>query len=115
MKLKQIFAVGLVAAPAAALAGPTINGAGATFPAPIYQRWFQDYARTTGNRINYQFDSKLINSNFTDEKIDEFSDSFPKLSKEKLFAGSAESENVQKENRVRKLKKRLNELRGLYV
>jgi len=64
---------------------------------------------------NYQFDSKLINSNFTDEKIDEFSDSFPKLSKKKLFAGSAESENVQKENRVRKLKKRLNELRGLYV
>ena len=54
MKLKQIFAVGLVAAPVAALAGPTINGAGATFPAPIYQRWFQDYARTTGNRVNYQ-------------------------------------------------------------
>jgi len=55
MKLKQIFAVGLVAAaPAAALAGPTINGAGASFPAPIYQRWFADYARATGNRVNYQ-------------------------------------------------------------
>jgi phosphate transport system substrate-binding protein len=55
MKLKHIFAVGLVAAaPTAALAGPVINGAGATFPAPIYQRWFQDYARTTGNRVNYQ-------------------------------------------------------------
>jgi phosphate transport system substrate-binding protein len=54
MKLKQIFAVGLVAAPTAALAGPTINGAGATFPAPIYQRWFQDYARTSGSRVNYQ-------------------------------------------------------------
>jgi phosphate transport system substrate-binding protein len=54
MKLKNFIAVGLVAAPVAALAGPTINGAGATFPAPIYQRWFQDYARTTGNRVNYQ-------------------------------------------------------------
>ena len=55
MKLKHIFAVGLVAAaPAAALAGPAINGAGASFPAPIYQRWFADYARTTGNRVNYQ-------------------------------------------------------------
>jgi phosphate transport system substrate-binding protein len=55
MKLKHIFAAGLVAAvPTAALAGPTINGAGASFPAPIYQRWFADYARSTGNRVNYQ-------------------------------------------------------------
>ena len=53
MKLKNLIAVGLVAAPVAALAGTTLNGAGATFPAPIYQRWFQDYA-ATGNRVNYQ-------------------------------------------------------------
>ena len=39
MKLKNIFAAGLVAVvPTAALAGPAINGAGASFPAPIYQR-----------------------------------------------------------------------------
>ena len=54
MKLKNCIAVGLVAAPVAAVAGPALNGAGATFPAPIYQRWFQDYARDTGNRVNYQ-------------------------------------------------------------
>ncbi len=54
MKLKNFIAVGLVAAPVAAFAGPALNGAGATFPAPIYQRWFQDYARTSGNRVNYQ-------------------------------------------------------------
>ncbi len=54
MKLKNFIAVGLVAAPAAALAGPALNGAGATFPAPIYQRWFQDYAASSGNRVNYQ-------------------------------------------------------------
>jgi len=54
MKLKHIFAIGLLAAPTAALAGTTLNGAGATFPAPLYQRWFQDYARTSGNRVNYQ-------------------------------------------------------------
>jgi len=54
MKLKNFITVGLVAAPAAALAGPTLNSAGATFPAPIYQRWFQDYARTSGSRVNYQ-------------------------------------------------------------
>ncbi len=54
MKLKNLFVIGLLATPTAVLAGQTLNGAGATFPAPIYQRWFQDYARTSGNRINYQ-------------------------------------------------------------
>jgi phosphate transport system substrate-binding protein len=54
MKLKNLIAMGLVAAPVAALAGSPLNGAGATFPAPIYQRWFQDYARTSGSRVNYQ-------------------------------------------------------------
>ena len=55
MKLKQITAIGLLAAaPTAALANTTLNGAGATFPAPIYQRWFQDYSMSSGNRVNYQ-------------------------------------------------------------
>ena len=54
MKLKHIATLGLALAPAAALAGPTINGAGATFPAPIYQRWFADYAAASGARVNYQ-------------------------------------------------------------
>jgi phosphate transport system substrate-binding protein len=54
MKLKNLIAVGLVAAPVAVIAGPALNGAGATFPAPIYQRWFADYASSTGNRVNYQ-------------------------------------------------------------
>jgi len=40
-------------APSAAMA-ETLNGAGASFPAPIYQRWFQDYAKKTGNKVNYQ-------------------------------------------------------------
>jgi phosphate transport system substrate-binding protein len=54
MKLKHIATIGLALAPTAAFAGPAINGAGATFPAPIYQRWFQDYSVSTGNRVNYQ-------------------------------------------------------------
>jgi phosphate transport system substrate-binding protein len=54
MKFKNLIAIGLLAAPTAALAGTTLNGAGATFPAPLYQRWFNDYARTSGNRVNYQ-------------------------------------------------------------
>jgi len=33
---------------------PTINGAGASFPAAAYQRWSGDYAAATGNQVNYQ-------------------------------------------------------------
>ncbi|HLK55862.1 MAG TPA: phosphate ABC transporter substrate-binding protein PstS [Chthonomonadaceae bacterium] len=31
-----------------------LQGAGATFPAPIYSKWFADYAKATGTTINYQ-------------------------------------------------------------
>jgi phosphate transport system substrate-binding protein len=31
-----------------------LNGAGATFPYPIYSKWFSDYAKKTGIKINYQ-------------------------------------------------------------
>jgi phosphate transport system substrate-binding protein len=32
----------------------TLNGAGASFPAMLYQAMFQDMAKSTGNRVNYQ-------------------------------------------------------------
>jgi len=31
-----------------------LTGAGATFPYPLYSKWFADYANATGVRINYQ-------------------------------------------------------------
>ena len=31
-----------------------LTGAGATFPYPIYSKWFSDYAKGTGVKINYQ-------------------------------------------------------------
>lgn len=34
--------------------GVDLTGAGATFPQPIYNKWFSDYAAATGVRINYQ-------------------------------------------------------------
>lgn len=34
--------------------GADLTGAGATFPAPIYQKWFAEYAAKTGVKINYQ-------------------------------------------------------------
>jgi phosphate transport system substrate-binding protein len=32
----------------------SLNGAGGTFPAPLYQKWFDEYARNTGVQVNYQ-------------------------------------------------------------
>jgi phosphate transport system substrate-binding protein len=34
--------------------GVDLTGAGATFPQPIYYKWFSDYATSTGVKINYQ-------------------------------------------------------------
>jgi len=41
-------------APAAAASGAGLTGAGATFPYPIYSKWFYQYAQDTGVQINYQ-------------------------------------------------------------
>jgi phosphate transport system substrate-binding protein len=47
-------------APAIAITGPSpdeakaLNGAGATFPAPLYQKWFDEYAKLTQVQVNYQ-------------------------------------------------------------
>ncbi len=37
-----------------ASAADRLNGAGATFPAKIYQRWFSDLAKSGGPKVNYQ-------------------------------------------------------------
>ncbi len=43
------------ASPAAtSSSGVDLTGAGATFPYPIYNKWFSDYAAKTGVKINYQ-------------------------------------------------------------
>ena len=36
------------------MAQQSLNGAGATFPAPLYQKWFQELAASGGPRVNYQ-------------------------------------------------------------
>ena len=60
MKLKAI-AAALLAAPLVVACGSTekaetftLDGAGATFPAPLYNAWFGSFAEETGNRVNYQ-------------------------------------------------------------
>ena len=61
MKLKALAAV-IAATPLMVACGSStekaetfkLNGAGATFPAPLYTSWFQTMAQETGNRVNYQ-------------------------------------------------------------
>ena len=51
---RLILAAGLAAAAAVPAAAQDLTGAGATFPYPIYSKWFSDYATKTGVKINYQ-------------------------------------------------------------
>jgi len=44
----------LCAVPATLAAQADLTGAGATFPYPIYSKWFADYAAQTNVKINYQ-------------------------------------------------------------
>ena len=59
MKIKSLrVALSLVAASAAAYSASAqtkLNGAGATFPAPLYQRWIAEFGKANPNiQINYQ-------------------------------------------------------------
>src|SRR5579859_5616307 len=57
MTFKNVLVSGLAIAAAAcgASAQTLVNGTGATFPAPIYQKWFSDYHKAHSNiEINYQ-------------------------------------------------------------
>ena len=48
-----VIATALLAA-ATPAAAQTLTGAGATFPNPIYTKWFDAYSKKTGVQINYQ-------------------------------------------------------------
>ncbi|HEX3273654.1 MAG TPA: substrate-binding domain-containing protein, partial [Gemmatimonadales bacterium] len=60
MAMRSLFSTLLprVAAAVLALAAPLsaqqLTGAGATFPNPIYTKWFDAYHKQTGVQINYQ-------------------------------------------------------------
>jgi phosphate transport system substrate-binding protein len=45
---------GSASAGSATVGSAALTGAGATFPNPIYTKWFDAYAKQTGVRINYQ-------------------------------------------------------------
>jgi len=58
--IKTVRSIAVAVSAAALFAGVApaqsvdLTGAGATFPYPIYSKWFSDYATSTGVKINYQ-------------------------------------------------------------
>ncbi|WP_075183350.1 phosphate ABC transporter substrate-binding protein PstS [Pantoea sp. 1.19] len=58
MTLKQSTVARLIAAAvsfsAVSVFAANLTGAGATFPAPIYNKWADTYQKATGNQVNYQ-------------------------------------------------------------
>ena len=54
-RIAGIFLAALVIASMASAGALLVNGAGATFPNPIYSKWFDEYHKQNGNiEINYQ-------------------------------------------------------------
>ncbi len=51
---KDSATAGAPAATIATASGADLTGAGATFPYPLYSKWFSSYAAKTGVKINYQ-------------------------------------------------------------
>ena len=72
--MKRLIAVTALAAltlPGCAEARTRLSGAGASFPSKIYQRWFADFAKEGGHRVNYQaVGSGSGRKAFLDETVD---------------------------------------------
>src|SRR3954454_4119175 len=54
MLKRNLLALSALLSAAAPLAAQALTGAGATFPNPIYTKWFDAYNKETGVQINYQ-------------------------------------------------------------
>ena len=82
----------------------TLNGAGASFPASIYQRWFQELAGQ-GVRVNYQsvgsgagvrqFHAGTVDFGATDEELQEKKGEFTAGAAGKRGAVNAPADNQQ--------------------
>ena len=72
--MKRLIGLAALAAltlPGCAEARTRLSGAGASFPSKIYQRWFADFAKQGGHRVNYQaVGSGSGRKSFLDETVD---------------------------------------------
>ncbi|MBU1217030.1 phosphate ABC transporter substrate-binding protein PstS [bacterium] len=89
---KKIASIALVAAVTitSSFAADKINGAGASFPAPLYYDWAYNYQKDTKNKVNYQsigsgggikqISQRIVDFGATDEALNTL-----KLAKDNLF------------------------------
>ena len=71
--MKRLIALAALATliPGCAEARTRLSGAGASFPSKIYSRWFADFAKEGGHRVNYQaVGSGSGRKAFLDETVD---------------------------------------------
>lgn len=54
LKAATVAALGLAVLGGVSASAQDLTGAGATFPAPLYLKWFQEYKASNGVQINYQ-------------------------------------------------------------
>ncbi|NMA38895.1 MAG: phosphate ABC transporter substrate-binding protein PstS [Lentisphaerae bacterium] len=81
--LKKLSVLGLTFAVSATLTAQTvINGAGASFPAPVYQSWTYTYSQTGPNKVNYQSVGSGAGVNLLKAKTVDFAGSDNPLTKE---------------------------------
>lgn len=83
---KYLPAFVLVAAAITAEAQVSLTGAGATFPAPVYQKWFADYASAGNVQINYQPNGSGGGIKAVTEAVTDFGASDMPLNSEQLAA-----------------------------
>ena len=75
--MMKFFAAVAVAVTTITASAANITGAGATFPAPVYNKWAEEYHKATGTRLNYQaigsgggikqIDAKTVDFGATDD------------------------------------------------
>jgi phosphate transport system substrate-binding protein len=75
--MMKFFAAVAVAITTITASAATITGAGATFPAPVYAKWAEEYKKATGTQLNYQaigsgggikqIDARTVNFGATDD------------------------------------------------
>lgn len=85
--MKKMLIAGVAATIAAsglATQGMTINGAGASFPAPVYRVWTYSYKKTSGIRVNYQSVGSGAGINQIKSKTVDFGASDKPLKKKEL-------------------------------
>jgi phosphate transport system substrate-binding protein len=91
---KSILAAGVLALAAIGAGAQNLNGAGATFPYPIYSKWFSQYSQQTGVKINYQSIGSGGGIRQVSDGIVDFGASDGPMSNEQMSAAKVKTQHI---------------------